>query len=568
MDRTKPRIGRTGFDAVWAILLAAGYVTFVQWRAYGDGYFVNGDAAQHLIWLHDVSWADPFYAEAAHLIQPWGYAGLCELLSWFMSPTTITLFGPYLVGILTVFLSLRILRPYWPFALALAASTLAMHLAFDQTSGFFSRAWAVPALQLFTLYWLRRDYRGVAAAWIFGALFYPPSLLLSVVLAGLETIYTWMVGKTIWVDLRAKQVLFGHRLMLSGWLTLLLGGGLALGLLLAKNYQIRSAPELGRFLPREVLTEQSEFRTAGRVNFRIAAEKSPFLYFVNRLERMELPTSPYALFTLGSLLLTVLWLGKDRAVHRFDVHLILTLLAAFILYYAAQWLLPRLFLPDRFLNRPGRWLLSVLLVRLCFVFPLPWRSPWLILPALLAAGFYLTRFPNLRNGGIRNFEYYAPAYDAVAGLPDTVLIAAPPATADQIPFFAARSVLISEESAHALYFEHYYDYVTPRWRDFIAAWAARPGEEDRLVHLVRAYGVTHFLIDRERLAEKQLERTFMPHARTWVDATSDVPANELLLNQVPGERGLGGEGRFLLLEAEVLLAWLAMKASSRKTDLR
>ena len=54
------------------ILVGIAYFLVAAWPSLQSDWMNCEDAAQHLIWLHDVDWPETYYTDVAKAIQPWG----------------------------------------------------------------------------------------------------------------------------------------------------------------------------------------------------------------------------------------------------------------------------------------------------------------------------------------------------------------------------------------------------------------------------------------------------------------------------------------------------------------
>jgi hypothetical protein len=508
---------------------------------------LNNDVPQHLLWLYPADWGDPFYAATAGRIQPWGYAGLTRLLAFLSSADTLTRYGPLLSLLLTVGYAYGLLRRYFSWAVAIGGALLIGHLSYPPAVGFFSRAFCVPVLLAFGYYWLRKRDAGVAVALLAAALFYPPALLiqggvLAAHFAGF--LYGRVGGPPARNGARRWPLLLGAAL-LSGVLVLL------------KTNLLHADPRIGPFVTAQEIRTDPEFGAGGRVNFRQELKTTTLgmlRYSVNK--NLRWPGAPWSY--LGGLLLwgVLAWRQRDRPVARFDGWLLLLLLSCCCWHWQAQLWVPRLFVPDRFLSYPGHLLAGLGVARLLGGLTPP-RPGWLLGSALLVLQLgYLRHTRSIAWESLTGYGALQDVYAAVAELPPDAQVAAPPWVADMLPVFARRSVLLSNESAHALYFRHYGEEIRARWTDFVAAYPARPEEKALLRDFLRKHGISHLLVDEDYLRERKFP-AFQPYADRYEELTADrLPTDYLLLN-LPPDLGIRLADRYRLVAAEALLAWLS-----------
>jgi hypothetical protein len=127
-------------------------------------------------------------------------------------------------------------------------------------------------------------------------------------------------------------------------------------------------------------------------------------------------------------------------------------------------------------------------------------------------------------------------FEAIAQLPEDALVALPPHLANQVPIFAHRNVFISYESAHALYFKNYHNYVIPRYSDYISAMTATGGDLMGTVAFMGKWGIDYLVIDRDQLREGKFS-AFVPFRRQFEDRLQDTDVEERTLLHLPDSLG-------------------------------
>ncbi|MEL6274007.1 MAG: hypothetical protein AAFU03_02730, partial [Bacteroidota bacterium] len=476
-------------ESPWPGLLAASFVAvcyflYAHYPAFVEPYCTNNDAPQHLLWMFDVNWAEPFYAETSGRIQPWGYLWLNRFFLLFLDPILLSYMGVLLSLLLTVNYSFLAFRQFFPTALALAAALFAGHLAYAPSVGYFSRAFCVPTIAIFTHYFLLRQAKGVALSWLVGALFYPPALLVCLGIFGLHVpwfLYQWRRSGLFLGDFKVAKLLDNRQVvnevestddrekmtdrsdrpfsspqsfsstLLSPLLILGVGAFLSLAIVLAKSAELRMDPWIGPFVSAKVITTDAEFGSGGRVNFRHELKTTTpamIKYTLRRNLRWSKQDWPYWLG--GIIFLFSAWWWRKQKIARFDAYLIAFVLSASILHGLAKELVPLLFLPDRFFRYPGHFLGGVILARLLFILPLRWQT---VATTFALTGFVFLYGPYIKGiyrRSLDQFKSTGPVFEELAKKPEGSMVAAPPYMADLIPVFAEQSVLISNESAHAL----------------------------------------------------------------------------------------------------------------------
>lgn len=535
------------------------YFTLAAWPAISGDYVINNDCPQHLLWLFDVEWAEPFYADTSGLIQSWGYYAFNGLLSTVFSPWQLSTFGPLLTLAVAVGFAFASIRKFTAFLPAFLIAILLGHFGYPAMVGYFARAFCLPVLCIFMYYWLTDNHRGIMISWLLAALFYPPALLITLGVAGLH----WLV--------RLAQLPFREKISEAGeavssspkWTAgilppaLLVAALMSISVVLFKSENLRQHAWIGPFFPAEVITSSPEFTYNGRVNFvHELKTTTPQMLRYSVQSRLKLPGGNLPLYVLGGIFLFAAWWDRQRPIHRLDNFILAYLISAATLHFLAQLLVPRLFVPDRFLSYPGALLAALLLFRGLATL----KSSFLNAPATVAllTALLLLWLPNnrkIQSTSLDNYAYLSEVYEAADSLAEGALISAPPWVADNIPFFSQQSVLLSNESAHALYFQRYHAFIDQRWRAYIPAYTAGTDEADVLLAFLRAYRVSHLLVDRINLGEGNFY-AFEPYQSLYRETVDGRTAADYLLLQIPRHVGRRLTERYQLYRREELEAYL------------
>lgn len=511
------------------------------WWAYGEvlehPWHFNDDVVQHYLWLFDVDWADDYYARTSRAIQPLGFRALLSGLSLVAEPLVISRYGPLLVTLVNVGFTAAILRRYYPLVFAAAAALLIGHVCLTMTMGFLARACCAPLLLAFGYYLVRGDRpRALGFILVLSALFYPPALLINGGIGGL-----WFLVDTI----RKRKIPWQ-------WWPAAVGALAGLGVALLQSWLIRSNPDLGEMMTWKTMRWMPEFSSGGRVDFRSLKDLPSFRYF-RYFFGFYLPLGEgrwFAYGMLGTFLMTALI--RWRSAGKLTGWLLAWVITTVILYQLAKELVPALFLPDRYITYPWRPLAALLLVVCTGWFVIRWPNRWLsaaLGTLLLAYGVYY-KTPD-RVGMVRA-EQEKEFYDAISALPDTVMLAGPPVLMSHVPLLTRRFVLITNEGAHALYFEGFYDYVTPRLADQMIAYAAPADSISLVINFARQYGVDYLVVQPEALREGRA-RTFNPHAKWFKERTEGRDPDDFALLTVPDSVRIEVDGgKYFLVKVEDL----------------
>ncbi|MEM9931802.1 MAG: hypothetical protein AAF840_18530, partial [Bacteroidota bacterium] len=225
--------------------------------------------------------------------------------------------------------------------------------------------------------------------------------------------------------------------------------------------------------------------------------------------------------------------------------------ATVILYFIAQDQFPLLFLPDRYLVYPWRlWaplLLTFVLAGAWSLYPKTWLAG-VFASLLLGYGYYRQTPAQLP---VASQEGRELIFAAIATTPEDALIALPPSLASQVPVFTHRNVFISHESAHALYFRNYHDYIMPRFEDFVTIYTLTGDRLDEVVSFMDKWSIDYLLVDRNQLREGWI-RTFSPFQQQFKDRLKDTDRSERTLLNLPDDAGQLIQNRLQLLSRDEL----------------
>ena len=513
----------TFFPVAAAFVLGVVHFFYYQQRMLASPYHFNDDVVQHYAWLFAADWTDPFYAEASREIQPWGYRALLYVLSPLTDAVTLSHYGPLLITVLITVYATCLLRKAFPLLIALAGAYLIAQMTIFTGHGFLARGFSTPLLLMFAYYLADRNAWGIAAALVAAGIFYPPVLLVN----GFILAFFFLA----WLAPRPWRT--------RGWslrpYAIIVGGALLAGLLTyLQAYFIEQSPRLGELFSRAELDTMPEFRPQGRVKFWNITH-TPTEWMLRYYQRLLVGTWPapdFGMFLLASAAL--LWGITRRRTAAVGGYLVLLIVVTAGLYHLARVMTPQLFLADRYLQYPWRMgvplLYSFLAGALWALLPRWWTAVPLSL-VLLYLGY---RHMQPEEYPVISVTDKIALYERIRELPPDALLAAPPQEASFIPLLTQRSVLLGQEQAHALYFRRYYDYVTPRYRDYVEAVTA--DSLGKVVGFLDRYGVDYFLLDRNFLRNYD-RQYFEPYRSRFVELVGDRPAEDFALLRIPATVG-------------------------------
>ena len=453
-------------------------------------WVINDDVRQQVYWMQQ--WREPgLYAgdlltEYARLYVTWGVKAVYRLAVVFCDPLLFSkilpglLHAPLMLGLFLVGRELGGRRVGWA---AVAVGWL-MPVFLDNMAGGLNRAFAAPLLTWFVLAWLRGSRVGLlAVAWL-QALFIPYVFILCAGALGVS----WLAGRGGWPRLGPPPAPRRPR----DFIVL----GLAAGVVVATG-RIYDQAGFGPLVGLDQIVGRPEFGPAGR--FEIYPVPSLLFELTYRPWEMIAPFREWGLvpgaLACAAIVVAALWglrrvdwrvLAPDKA--RPFLCLAVSSLG---LFYAAQVLLLKLFVPSRYVEYTAALVYALLLAlglsRALGVAGWPRRVG--VAALALAAMLGMARNYHV---GLKDYRADAPVCAAVAALPGGALVAGHPDLMDNVLTFGRRPVLASYELAHP-WSAGLWRRLEPRLRDLFAAYYAATPEEVRA--LAVRHGVTHLVVD-------------------------------------------------------------------------
>ena len=347
-----------------------------------------------------------------------------------------------------------------------------------------------------------------------------------------------------------------RKFVLTKALPLALAAGACL-LILSGKY-LDDTHEFGHLVTRAEIGERIEFTRAGR------AVVTPVRPLSNQLERHW--GNP---FHVGFFLLAFLVLGKRFL--QLPRGLWALLCSGIVLYWLADIMLMKLYIPNRYLLRTLP--LFVALAGGCWISQMLTRSrPFAITqlrlqlmsklsPTACALGLLIPI-------GVFEFSYtFIPPghmstaslkknklYSFLRSLPGRPMIAAHPMLGSEIPLMSGKSVLISKELAHP-WWTAYWEVTVERTQDFFRAYYSNDPVQ------IRAFLLKH-QIDYWLIQPKDFSPDFLRARQLYFEPFNTWIVRELrpvpngLLAQVPVEYRLYNDKRYFVVARPALEEWL------------
>ena len=524
-------------------------------QAFQSHYVLQDDWRHHVFWT--ARFMDPEFfpgdliADYFQSVAPLGYSALYRSVAWLgLDPFVFAKLLPMALGLTTTAfcfgVSLQILRvPAAGFI-----GSLLLNESLWMRNGLVSatpRAFISPLLLGFMFFLLRR--RMVASLLTVGlmGLFFPSTMFIAIAVLCLR-IFRWEGGRLSYSRDRRDYVFCAL--------------GLGIAALVLLPYAFRSSgfgPVVnaveGRTMP--------EFLPGGRM---VVFRDDLVSYWLTGNHTGMVSSAVFSPFTLslGLLLpLTILVRKRFPLVDRLSEGLALfpeILLASLGLFFAANVLLFRLYLPSRFTVNSFRILLALAagitaIVILDAIFRWADRRALVTVGAagLLAAALILPFI----TGTVVDTRYKTgqttELYEYLASQPKDILIASLSNETENLPIFTKRAILVGRETALPFH-KGYYSQIRRRAVDLINAhYSSDLGE---LQNFIRTYGVDYVLVDRdafapEYIADDKWINQYQPAAR---DAVAKMKqGSEPALARLVGQCSILDANGTSLIPAECIL---------------
>jgi hypothetical protein len=472
-----------------------------------DLLVVEDDARQHVYWT--ARFQDPALFRddlqtafiSSPMFAPLGYRALYSLGVPFMDPLPFS----QLVTLVLLLTSLGLLD-------ALARGIIAdprgrfflcglfLFFSLYDASGGFPRNFAFPLLLGFLVLVGRGRFRWGAGVLVLEALFYPPILLNTMLLAGWDLLRRFIQGardRRWWGDSICLAVAAAAALSMLIWV-----------------YAPGDQTMPGKQVTLEQAREMPEFHEGGRSKF---FRKSALAYWLVGRSGVG------AIHLIGfAIILSIMAVGMRGRGLRLPPLAIDLCWTSLLLFGAAHLLLFRLHLPSRYTlyTLPLAFMLTIGANTGLFVDrmrplwesvrrrlmggPAPRGAGWLAFGLLLAVYVYV------QSHHIARVDTQMAALDPldremlafVGTLPKETLVAAHPVDADNIPLLSRRKVLVNRELSLP-YYVGYYDRIRRRLSDVLQAYYAMRWEA--VEALVERYGIGALVVRKERFQPPALQ---------------------------------------------------------------
>ncbi|MGK7893570.1 MAG: hypothetical protein AB4372_08085, partial [Xenococcus sp. (in: cyanobacteria)] len=507
--------------------------------AFQDLYTIQDDARQHIFWMQqfrdNTLFNDDLIADYFKSVVPEGFKILYE----FVNSLGIDIFffnkiSPLLIGLVTTIYCFRVCFAIFPVPFASFLSTLLLNQnlwMLDDLSSGTPRAFIYPLLLAFIYYLLRNDLWLCLLTIILQGLFYPQTVLISATILLIRLLFH---AKTFTqnTELGKSQIRFsGQRRREQREFTIPLSDcyqrrnqqhiyllGLIIAFIILAFYSFKTSSyepivtlEQAKLMPEFASHGRSAFFTTNALDFWLFGRRSGWLPI------------EWQYTLLCSWGIIVLWLRKHqekfplvKKINYKSVILSQIIIASTILFFFSHLFLFKLHLPSRYIHHSLRIVLALLdAIALTIIFHkitiwLNRRSSFLrngykflaviILIFLLLLPTYAVQSYPYRLGYITGEA--TKLYQFLQQQPTDYLIATLSKEADNIPSFAARSVLVAEEYAIP-YHQGYYQQFRQRVQDLIAAQYSL--DSQRIINFINEYGINLWLVDTNSFSVEYLQ---------------------------------------------------------------
>ena len=479
-------------------------------EAFSDAYVMPIDARVHVFWMQ--RFLDPslfphdLIADYAQSVSPPGTAAFYRVLAWLgLNPLVAVKLVPLPIMLLTTWFTWRALMAIRVVPAAACLSTLLFNEAIwahqDVASGT-ARAFLYPPLSALLYFLIVRKVRGAAISAFLLALFYPPAGLIGVAL--------------LMTDLLVRRPPRAGRDYRFAAI------GLAVALVVLVPIGLKRSP-YGPVLTASVARTMPELGSRGDFEFFTADGGRDWLYG-SRAGAFALFESPLA--TAGMTALTLLAILRRRLPLMREISprwvvLLWLAIASVAVYSAAHLVLFRLYHPGRYTMHTFRLLFAIAggVSTISVLDALHRRRSKLVIPACCLVVGLVAAYPMYLSGvfGYPNTGYIhgrkTGVYEFLRRQPRDITIATISAEAQNIPSFAARSVLTGR--AFALpWHVGYRQQTKQRMIDLLRAqYSADPAE---VLRVIQTYRIDFWLIDRDAF-----EPWYLP-SQEWAQAGIDV----------------------------------------------
>lgn len=520
-----------------SLAIAAYYAWLALQQAFAGAYVAQDDARQHVFWMQ--RFIDPelfpndLIADYFQGVAPSGYSALYHLAAILgVPPLLFSKVLPPILGLLTAWLVYEISWTLLPVPLAsfIASVSFSQSVWYSSEVGSGTpRAFLYPFVLAFIYFLICQKSWLYLGSLILLALFYPQLALVCLGVLAIR-VFRWKDRRLLLTQDRGAYIQFAIAFCAVA------------GILLYSQGQA----DFGPVISRAEAISMPEFQPGGRNAFFF---DGLYFWLYDRGGLLHLRSFTPATLVAGALLPILLWMPiKSRWRSQINPQtwiLFQLLLASLGLFILAHLVLFELHLPSRYSSHAIRIILgltcgiswAIIVDDLSTLISALWRrqsrqssaqsgnqiSPlrqhiFVSLSGVLIAFsmmYPIAFFEDFPKVDYYNFSGNAKLYEHFSAQPKNIMIASLSAEAGNIPMFAGRSVLVSDEHALA-YHTGYYDEFRDRTEALIAAqYTTDPAQ---VAKFISTYGVDSWLIENWAFQPSHLtENNWLRQYETAVD---------------------------------------------------
>lgn len=548
---------KPSFLLILSLIFSLGMACFVEQRVFQDTWALNDDIRNQLYWMMRIVSPQLFqqdyiadYFSHPLLVSP-VLLGLYSFFALWIKPLVLSQFLPFALVLLATFFLFRFCAAYRNDSYAFWVSFVfnASIWLLKNMAGGLPRAFLYPLF--FTLLWTiqtRRWFLVSLTLWL-SALIYPPVLILGLGMLIFETIRTPRNNLDFLPKLRCLAISVCGTLALTAW-------------------RLLSSPDTSQFgalINAGTAERMRDFYPGGRVvlytlpyltgSYASGTFALPIKFLTAILQRLP---HPYILIPTLIFCLLIWLYGKflKKKLGPLEIPpLIWNVLPVSGLLYILAWLLLfYLYVPERYLEYTLLLIPSFFLGGLVYTLQKNYPrfkhgiAAGFIFLTLIGTGFFW------RDDLMDIPEPEKNLYRYLKKLPESVMLVAPPGLASNIPVYAARSVLLSNE-AYVPFHQAYFQEMKSRLKDWLSAYYAL--DRAPLLLMINKYHIDYVILQTKDFQPKRFtefeQRYYHAFDPRFFSALKHEPVSRYYLMKSPEICMTYSDASFRVFKAKCIL---------------
>lgn len=517
------------FYLLATLLMSLGIATFVQWPAITDPLAINDDVRNQVYWLARL--VDPSLYPQDYIAGYFTQSSLISPLLWviyrisslFMDPLRASQLLPLLLAPMASWFAYRYGENFagkrYGFLVALCFNLMVW--TSRNLAGGLARAFAYPLLFAFLHFLSRKNRVGLVLTTWTASLIYPPVLFLS---AGIWLLELELFTRTqrkpqasslvTSIENAPEPSLYAQEVA-NDKLTALLGLSGSLGILLYRFVVHHINPMFGALTNAAQAAATPEFYAGGRVPI-FHYFKAPIVYNGLSSLLMEFWARTPGLNRLLPLLGILLiywgyqkWLAPRLVACKLPHLAWQTLIAAVGLYILSWPALFYLYVPERYLQLSLTVLYTLMLagfldIAVSLILK-HGKGPQIKMAKIALCAGPLALCAMFSPAWDKNLAVPVPSMRPILGIlkqtPKDSMVASTPGLASDVPYYAKRSVILSEEG-YIPFHQTYFREMRTRLREFLSAYYAT--DPKAVASFIQKYKINYIIVN---LADYNTEHT-------------------------------------------------------------